>query len=174
MAGKPSLIPEPRVEELILELRRQRVLLDADLARLYGVTTKALNQAVKRNAERFPADFMFQLTADEKEEVVTNCDHLANLKYSASLPFAFTEHGALMAASVLNSPRAVDVSVAVVRAFVRLRMLMASHAELARKIANMEKKYDAQFKVVFDAVRRLMTPPATPRRRIGFTIKDET
>ncbi|MCL4233763.1 MAG: ORF6N domain-containing protein, partial [Deltaproteobacteria bacterium] len=162
MAGKPSLIPEPRVEELILELRRQRVLLDADLARLYGVTTKALNQAVKRNAERFPADFMFQLTADEKEEVVTNCDHLANLKYSASLPFAFTEHGALMAASVLNSPRAVDVSVAVVRAFVRLRMLMASHAELARKIANMEKKYDAQFKVVFDAVRRLMTPPATP------------
>lgn len=173
MPGKTSLIPLPRVEELILQLRRQRVLLDADLARLYGVTTKVLNQAVKRNAERFPTDFMFQLTADEKAEVVTICDHLSKLKYSPSLPYAFTEHGALMAASVLNSPRAVDVSVAVVRAFVRLRVMAASHAELARKIEAMEKKYDAQFKGVFDAIRQLMAPPATSRRKIGFTARNE-
>ena len=114
---------------------------------------------------------MFQLTAEEKAEVVANCDHLHRLKFSPVLPFAFTEHGAIMAASVLNTPQAVQMSVFVVRAFVRLRQLLASNAALARKLAALEKKYDAQFKVAFDAIRKLMTPEAKPRREIGFHAK---
>jgi hypothetical protein len=144
-------------------------MLDADLAELYGVGTKVFNQAVKRNAERFPEDFMFQLTPPEKAEVVTNCDHLAKLKFSSTLPYAFTEHGAIMAASVLNSPRAVETSVQVVRAFVRLRQMLSSNAELSRKLATLEKKYDIQFKVVFEAIRELMTPLEPKKKRpIGF------
>ena len=146
-------------------------MLDSDLAELYGVETKALNQAVKRNLDRFPPDFMFQLTVTEKNEAVTNCDHLIQLKYSPSLPYAFTEHGALMLANVLNSERAAQTSVQVVRAFVRLRQMLASNAELARKLAALENKYDAQFKVVFDAIRQLMSPPAKPKREIGFHVK---
>ncbi|MDP1735769.1 MAG: ORF6N domain-containing protein [Sulfuritalea sp.] len=117
-----TIIPET-VANRILLLRGQRVMLDADLAELYGVETKVLNQAVKRNTERFPMDFMFQLTGAEKEEVVTNCDHLARLKFSSSLPYAFTEHGALMLGNVLKSSRAVEVSLLVVRAFVQIRMV---------------------------------------------------
>ena len=146
-------------------------MLDLDLAGIYGVTTKVLNQAVKRNASRFPADFMFQLTEMEKSEVVTNCDHLARLKFSPHLPYAFSEHGALMLANVLNSARAAQTSVQVVRVFVRLRQMLASNAELARKLELLEKKYDAQFKVVFDAIRQLMSPPARPNREIGFHVK---
>lgn len=167
------MIPAGRVEDLILQIRGQRVLLDADLALLYGVPTKALNQAVKRNVERFPSDFMFKLTQAEKEEVVTICDHLSKLKFSPNPPHAFTEHGAIMAASVLNSARAIEVSVAVVRAFIRLRLMMASHTDLARKLADMEKKYDAQFKIVFDAIRKLMIPPDPKRRKIGFPTREE-
>jgi hypothetical protein len=112
---------------------------------------------------------MFQLTAKEKEQVVANCDHLARLKFSPVLPYAFTEHGAIMAASVLNTPRAVEMSVYVVRTFVRLRQMLTTNAELARKLAAMERKYDAQFKVVFDAIRELMTPPEPKKKRpIGF------
>jgi phage regulator Rha-like protein len=114
---------------------------------------------------------MFQLTVTEKNEAVTNCDHLIQLKYSPSLPYAFTEHGALMLANVLNSERAAQTSVQVVRAFVRLRQMLASNAELARKLAALENKYDAQFKVVFDAIRQLMSPPAKPKREIGFHVK---
>ena len=114
---------------------------------------------------------MFQLTEAEKAEVVTNCDHLARLKFSPHLPYAFTEHGALMLANVLNSERAAQTSVQVVRAFVRLRQMLASNAELARKLDAMEKKYDAQFKVVFDAIRQLMSPLAKPKREIGFHAK---
>ncbi len=161
-------IPPERVERGILLIRGQRVMLDADLAALYGVPTKALNQAVKRNSGRFPSDFLFRLTHKEKQEVVTKCDHLAKLKFSPALPSAFTEHGALMLASVLNSQRAVDVSVFVVRAFVRLREMLASNRDLARRLDEMEGKYDAQFKVVFDATRELMRPPDKPRRKIGF------
>ncbi|ODS34619.1 MAG: ORF6N domain protein [Candidatus Scalindua rubra] len=116
----------------------------------------------------FPEDFMFQLTANEKAEVVANCDHLKRLKFSPNTPYAFTEHGAIMLATVLNSPIAVRASIEVVRAFVRLRQMLASNAELARKLAALEKKYDAQFKVVFDAIRRLMTPPEKPKSRVGF------
>lgn len=162
------LVPVERVERRILLVRGQKVLLDADLAALFGVTTKRFNEQVKRNRERFPADFMFQLTAAEKAEVVANCDHLGRLKFSPVLPYAFTEHGAVMAANVLNSPAAVQASIQVVRAFVRLRELLASHKELAAKLDALEKKYDKQFRAVFDTIRALMTPPDTKRRPIGF------
>jgi hypothetical protein len=168
MTDKKSIIPEERIEHSILLIRGEKVILDADLAVLYGVTTKRLNEQVKRNRNRFPEDFMFQLTANEKAEVVANCDHLKRLKFSPNLPYAFTEHGAIMLATVLNSPIAVRASIEVVRAFVRLRQMLASNAELARKLAALEKKYDAQFKVVFDAIRQLMIPPEKPKGRIGF------
>jgi len=172
VAKEQSIIPITRVEQKILTLRGEQVIVDADLAELYGVTTKALNQAVKRNAERFPEDFVFQLNAAEKEEVVTNCDHLARLKYSKALPYAFTEHGAIMAAGVLNSRQAIETSIWVVRSFVKLRRLLAGHAELAAKLKELEKKYDSQFKVVFDALRKLMQPPEGDKKeRIGFVVR---
>jgi hypothetical protein len=166
-----TLVRMKRIERAILSIRGERVMLDRDLAGLYGVSTKALNQAVRRNASRFPADFMFQLTEVEKTEVVTNCDHLARVRFSPHLPYAFTEHGALMLANVLNSVRAAQTSVQVVRAFVRLRQMLASNAELARKLEVLEQKYDRHFKVVFDAIRELMSPPETKRREIGFHVK---
>ncbi len=168
MANNRGLIPNERIERGILLLRGERVMLDADLAVLYGVTTKALNQAVKRNENRFPEDFVFQLTKEEKTEVVTNCDHLRQLKFSPHLPRAFTEHGALMLAKVLNSERAAQTSVEIVRVFIRLRQMLASNADLARKLETLEGKYDAQFRTVFDAIRQLMSPPAGPAREIGF------
>jgi phage regulator Rha-like protein len=173
MGESISLVPVERIERAILFIRGEKVMLDSDLAEIYGVSTKRLNEQVKRNANRFPSDFMFQLTETEKAEVVANCDHLAKLKFSPHLPHAFTEHGALMLANVLNSERAAQTSVQVVRAFVRLRQMLASNAELARKLAAMEKNYDAQFKVVFDAIRQLMSPPAKTKREIGFHAKDE-
>ncbi|MGH8681889.1 MAG: ORF6N domain-containing protein [Burkholderiales bacterium] len=162
-------LPPRGIESRILLVRGQKVLIDADLAKLYGVPTKRLNEQVKRNGARFPEDFCFQLSPAEKEEVVANCDHLARLKFSPVLPYAFTEHGAIMAANVLNSPRAVDMSVHVVRAFVRLREMIASHKELAKRLDELEARYDRQFKAVFDAIRELMVPvePRT-RRKIGF------
>jgi phage regulator Rha-like protein len=173
MNGQMTVVPMERIERAILLIRGEKVMLDIDLAELYGVETKVLNQAVKRNLDRFPPDFMFQLTTAEKKEVVTNCDHLIKLRFSPNLPYAFTEHGALMLANVLNSERAAQTSVQVVRAFVRLRQMLASNAELARKLDAMEKKYDAQFKVVFDAIRQLMSPPARPKREIGFHVKND-
>jgi len=161
-------MPVPNVQSRILTIRGHRVMIDADLAEVYGVTTSRLNEQVKRNAKRFPKDFIFQLTADEKAEVVAKCDNLFRLKFSPKLPFAFTEHGAIMAASVLNSPRAVEASVFVVRAFVKMREALTSTRELARRLDGLEKKYDTQFKVVFDAIRALMEPPKAPRRKIGF------
>ncbi len=171
MNGQMTVVPVERIERAILSIRGEKVMLDSDLAVIYSVPTKVLNQAVKRNLSRFPPDFMFQLTEKEKTEVVTNCDHLAQLKFSPYLPSAFTEHGALMLANVLNSERAAQTSVQVVRAFVRLRQMLASNAELARKLAALENKYDAQFKVVFDAIRQLMSPPGRPKREIGFHVK---
>ena len=143
--------------------------MDGDLAFLYGVSTKRLNEQVKRNRARFPGDFLFRLTREERDEVVANCDHLKNLKFASSMPYAFTEHGALMAASVLNTPRAIEVSVYVVRAFVGLRETLAAHKDLERRLNQLETKYDRQFKTVFDAIRELLTPPEpSRRRRIGF------
>jgi hypothetical protein len=161
-----------RLDHIILVIRDQNVILDADLAVLYGVPTKALNQAVKRNRERFPDDFMFRLTRAEKEEVVTNCDHLERLKFSPTLPHAFTEHGALMVASVLNSPVAVEVSIRIVRVFIRLREALASDTSLGRRLQALEQKYDrhdVQIQEIFDAIHALMEPPPpVSKRRIGF------
>jgi len=128
------------------------------------------SSATRTPCNRFPDDFMFQLTSEEKAEVVANCAHLRRLKFSPNLPYAFTEHGAIMAANVLNSERAVEASVEIVRAFVRLRQILASNRELSRRLNDLERKYDRQFKVVFDAIRQLMTPiPSEPKRKqIGF------
>jgi len=171
--------PEPeRIERSILLIRGQKVLLDTDLAELYGATTKALNQAIKRNTDRFPSDFMFRLTKDEKREVVTNCDHLRNLKFSSVLPAAFTEHGAIMAATVLNTQRAITASLFVVRAFVKVRELVNTHKEFARKLEDLERKlveHDEKFSVVFAAIRELMEPTTVPpKRRIGFSTSEES
>jgi hypothetical protein len=142
--------------------------LDADLAELYGVSTKRLNEQVRRNTDRFPADFMFRLTPEEKKEVVANCDHLKQLKFSSVLPHAFTEYGAIMLATVLNTRLAVRMSLQVVRAFVRLREILATHKDLARKIEEMEMQYDASFRVLFNAVRKLSNPSVRKKRLIGF------
>ena len=146
-------------------------MLDHDLADAYGVTTKALNQAVKRNVKRFPADFRFRLTGHEREEVVTNCDHLRKLKYASALPWAFTEHGALMAATVLNSPRAVQMSVFVIRAFVRLRAYARGHAEIAKRLEALERRvtdHDEDLSDMFKALRTLLAPSPRNTREIGF------
>jgi hypothetical protein len=174
-----------RIENIILTVRDHRVILDSDLAAIYGVTTKALNQAVKRNAERFPPDFAFRLTLQEVTDLRSGfmaSSSEANRSHFVTgsqrhrdprhLPHAFTEHGALMAANVLRSPRAVEMSLFVVRAFVRLRRSLASNAELTRRLDDMEKKYDAQFRVVFDAIRQLMAPPEKARRSIGFRVEE--
>ena len=173
MAKKTNLlIPVKRVESLILLLRGQKVIIDSDLAALYGIATKALNQAVKRNIDRFPSDFMFQLSKEEKAEVVTNCDDLQGLKFSPRLPYAFTEHGTVMAASVLNSERAIAVSIYVVRAFVKLRQMLAPYKELAKKLMQLEKKlqsHDEQIVTLVQAIRLLMPPPdANPKTPIGY------
>ncbi len=160
------------VANRILLLRGQRVMLDADRAELYGVETRTLNQAIKRNAERFPLDFMFQLSVMEKAEVITNCDHLAKLKYSPSLPYAFTEHGALMLGNVLKSSRAVEVSLLVVRAFVQIREMLSSHKDIAAKLHQLERKlssHDQAIAGLIDAIRQLMAPPNSNRRGIGST-----
>ncbi len=182
MIQPDSLSPILRIEPRILFIRGQKVMIDADLAELYGVPTKRLNEQVKRNRERFPHDFVFQLTADEKAEVVANCDHLAKLKFSKALPFAFTEHGAIQASNVLASAQAVEMGVHVVRTFVRLRELAATHQDLAKRLDELEEKSEAlalshenfandtrvQLKQVFEAIRQLMTPPESPKRPIGF------
>jgi len=172
MADKQVFVTAKNIESKILALRGQKIMLDADLAELYGVTTKVLNQAVKRNAGRFPGDFVFQLTATEKTEVVTNCDHLAKLKYSPNLPYAFTEHGALMLGNVLKSERAVEVSLMVVRTFVYLRELVSSHKELAQKLNQLERKvgaHDRAIAEVINAIRELTASPEPRKKRpIGF------
>ena len=162
---------KPRLPRILL-IRGEKVIVDADLAEAYGVPTRRLNEQVRRNLDRFPDDFMFQLTPEEKTEVITNCDHLEKLKFSKAMPLVFTEHGAIMAASVLNSPKAVEVSVFVVRAFVQLREVLAGHKELAHKIAQLERKlgdHDDQILVLVEAIKQLMDPKPPPKiRQIGF------
>ncbi len=189
-----NLIPAARIESRVLLVRGEKVLLDADLAELYGVSTKALNQAVRRNIGRFPGDFMFQLTEVESDALSRSQIVTAKVKSDFNTlkakgilrsqivtskrtgtggrryqPHAFTEQGVAMLSSVLRSPRAVAVNIEIMRAFVRLRRMIASHADLARQLAALERKYDTQFKAVFDAIRELMTPP-TPaeKREMGF------
>jgi len=167
-----SLAPVEHVEQRIREIRGVKVILDSDLADLYGVETRTLNQAVRRNADRFPEDFVFQLTEKEKTKVITECDHLANLRFSPHLPRAFTEHGALMAASVLNSRQAVEMSVFIVRAFVRLRSIYAMRIELTRRLDELDTKvslHSEALRSIVEALRQLMAPPAPDRRPIGFT-----
>jgi len=161
-------LPMERVEDRILSIRGHRVMLDADLAELYGVPTKRLNEAVRRNAARFPEDFMFQLTADEAEILRSQFATSNGRGGRRYIPYAFTELGVAMLSSVLNSERAVLVNIAIMRAFVRLREMAASHKDVLLRLDEMEGKYDRQFKVVFDAIRALMEPPKIPRRRIGF------
>jgi len=168
MAVKHALVPVERIEQAILRIRGHNVMLDQDLAQLYEVETRALVQAVKRNMERFPEDFMFQLTSEEfdilRSQSVTS-SQWGGRRYP---PYAFTEQGVAMLSSVLRSKRAVQVNVEIMRAFVQLRRLLASHADLQRKLDELEKKYDEKFRVVFEAIRQLMAPPEPRRARIGF------
>ncbi len=173
-----SLVPAERVERAILVLRGHKVILDGDLAALYGVETKALNRAVKRNLERFPADFTFQLTDEEARALRFHSGTLkkdsppGRGKHRKYLPHAFTEQGVAMLSSVLRSPRAVQVNIEIMRAFVRLREMIAAKRDLVRRLDELEKRYDAQFKSVFDAIRQLMVPPERRRRSIGFKVEE--
>ena len=173
MDSSQTPITPGRIERSILFLRSQKVILDADLAALYGVKTKALVQAVKRNIDRFPADFMFQLNYQELEILRSQFVTSSGWGGRRFLPYAFTEQGVAMLSSVLRSPRAVQVNIEIVRAFVRLRSLLASHEELAAKLTTLEKKHDVQFRVVFDAMRALMEPATGDPGRIGFHIDEE-
>ena len=161
------------LEALILTVRDQRVILAADLAEIYGVPTKRLNEAVKRNANRFPEDFLFRLTAGEKEEVVANCNHLARLKFSPQLPFAFTEHGALQAANVLRSERAVAMSIYVIRALIQMREQIAANSVIQKRLGEIDRKlldHDEALVILWNQLKPLLTPPPPrlPKRRIGF------
>ncbi len=167
-----AIVPLERIESRILLIRGHKVMLDSDLAELYGVTTKRLNEQVKRNRQRFPADFMFQLTSDEatnlRSRIATSKQGRGGRRYR---PYAFTEHGAIMVASVLNSHRAIEVSIYVVRAFVKLREMLRTHKELARKLAELEKRiegHDEEIIVLFEAIRQLMESPEKTTKRIGF------
>jgi hypothetical protein len=177
-----AIIPVERIERLIFLIRGQRVMLDRDLAILYGVSTKVLNQAVKRNKGRFPEDFMFQLTHQEGKSWWTEVmdprlrSQNVTLKRGQHMkyrPYAFTEHGILMLSSVLNSERAIQVNIAIMRAFVRLRQMLATNANLDRRLDELEKKYDAQFKVVFEAIRQLMASPEKQPKKIGFQLREK-
>ena len=172
MTKKKALIPVGKIEQRIFLIRGEKVIIDADLAEFYGVPTKRLNEQVKRNKTRFPDDFIFQLTSDEKAELVANCDHLSKLKFSRTMPYAFTEHGTIMAASVLSSTRAIEVSVFIVRVFVKLRRAISEHKQLSRRIAQLESRmvdHDEQIISIVKAIKQLMSPKQPPqKRRIGF------
>jgi len=163
-----TLVPMERIEKKILLIRGQKVIMDYDLAILYNVETGALNRAVRRNLERFPQDFMFQLNDEELDSLRCQFGISKGKGGRRYLPYAFTEQGVAMLSSVLRSRIAVMVNVEIMRAFVRLRQMLASHADLARKLAALEKKYDHQFKIVFDAIREMMNPPVPKKRPIGF------
>ena len=171
--SRASTVAVEDISRAILFLRGHRMLLDQALAELYGVETKVLVQAVKRNLARFPDDFMFQLTTSEwaglRSQTVTSKRRRGGRRYA---PYAFTEQGVAMLSSVLGSERAIAVNIQIMRAFVRLRQILASNAQLARKLEALEKKYDAQFKVVFDAIRQLMAPAEPSRQKIGFLAKE--
>jgi len=175
-----SLIPLERIERSILLIRGQKVMLDRDLAQLYGVETRVLNQTVRRNIDRFPEDFMFRLTREEImriSQIVISSDPLGmkTLKFSKNV-MVFTEHGVAMLSSVLNSPRAIRVNIQIMRTFAKLREMISLNKDLARRLDELEKKYDSQFKIVFDAIRQLMAPPepepVPPKKRIGFLVEE--
>ncbi len=167
-----SSISPPMIEQRIFLIRGQKVMVDRDLAELYEVETKYLNRQVKRNKDRFPSEFMFQLTLKEKQELVTICHRFRTMKHSSALPFAFTEHGVAMLATVLRSERAVKISIHIIKAFIKLREFLSVHKELAQKLKKLEsvvERHDAQIKSIFEAIRQLMIPPLDPlKRKIGF------
>ena len=174
MTKKPS-IPDRIVESKILLIRGKKVMIDKDIAELYGVTTKRLNEQVKRNHTRFPEDFMFQLTGIEKSEVVANCDHLNTLKYSPNLPYAFTEYGVVMLASVLHSERAIEVNIQIVRVFTRLREMVLTHKDILLKLEQLEKQVvnnSGDIQIIFTALNELLEQPNPPRKQIGFKPDD--
>ena len=168
-----ALISIEKIETRIFLIRGKKVMIDTDLAELYEVQTKVINQSVKRNIKRFPEDFMFQLTKYERDELVTNCDRFKKLKHSTSLPYAFTEQGVAMLSTVLNSERAINVNIQIMRTFTKLREMIDSNKELKKKIEDVEKKYDKQFQIVFEAIKRLIEPEIKPKRKIGFYVADE-
>jgi ribosomal protein L23 len=173
---KRKVIPDEVVMNKIIMVRGQKIMIDRDLAELYGVTTKRLNEQVKRNKKRFPEDFMFQLTEEEKAEVVANCDHLRTLKFSPVLPFAFTEHGAVMLASVLNSERAIEMNIQIVRVFTKIREMLLAHKDILLQLEKIEKKlagHDEDIALIFQYLKQLLNPPQPPRRKIGFKRNDE-
>jgi hypothetical protein len=161
------LIPEERVEQAILLIRGQKIILDRDLARLYGVVTGELNRAVKRNLDRFPEDFMFQLNKQELDGLICQFG-TSRWGGTRKLPFAFTEQGVAMLSSVLKSKRAVQVNIQIMRTFTKLRQIIASHKDLLNKLEEMERNYDGQFKMVFEAIRKLMMPQVNSGKKIGF------
>jgi len=167
-----ELIPQEMVEKRIFLIRSQKVMIDRDLAELYGVETKYLNRQVKNNIGRFPKEFMFRLTVKEKNELVTFCHRFETMKHSVSLPRAFTEHGVAMLASVLNNERAIKISIVIMKTFIKLREILSAHKELAHKLNELEKKvegHDVEIQNIFQAIRQLMAPPPEPpKRRIGF------
>ena len=167
-----SIVPAELIERKIYLIRNKKVMLDSDLAELYDVETKVLNQAVKRNIARFPEDFMFQLNKEEALELsrsqIVTLKRGQNIKY---LPHVFTENGVAMLSSVLNSERAIQVNIQIMRTFTKIREMLSSHKDLRHKIEEMEKKYDSQFKIVFNAIKELMTPPEKQVRKIGFKIE---
>jgi len=172
MTSEKSIIPAGKIEQRILMIRGEKVIIDADLAEFYGVPTRRLNEQVKRNKDRFPEDFMFQLNTEEKSEVIAKCDHLEKLKFSKTLPYAFTEHGTIMAASVLNTPQAAKVSIFIVRAFVKLRRTISEYKDLTRKISQIERYlsgHDDQINAIIKTIKQLIQPAPVPqKRRIGF------
>jgi hypothetical protein len=178
MKPKEFSTAETLIVNKILHLRGRKVMIDRDLAELYGVSTKRLNEAVKRNSNRFPDDFMFQLTQKEKEEVVANCDHLQPLKFSVTLPYAFTEHGAVMLASVINSETAIQMNIQIVRVFMQLREMVLTHKDILVKLNKVEKKItqqDEDLKLLFEAVHKLLEEPQKERVKIGYKInKDQS
>ncbi len=178
MSDDKALVPVERIEKLIYLIRGLKVTLASDLAALYGVTTWRLNEQMKRNRHRFPPDFAFQLTVEETESLTSQIARSnAGRGGRRHLPYAFTEHGAIMAAMVLNSPRAVEMSVRVVRAFVRLREILASNRELAQRLDELERKFeghDAGIRNLFEAIRQLLSSPEPKRRKIGFHVKETT
>lgn len=163
-----KIIPAEMIENRIFFIRGQKVMIDRDLAELYQVKTMVLNQAVKRNQERFPEGFMFQLSKREKKELITNCDRFNRLKHSPYLPYAFTEQGVAMLSSVLRSKRAIRVNILVMQTFVRLRNIASSYKGVLGKLEKLEEKYDTQFKVVFDALRKILVPKEKKQKRMGF------
>jgi len=166
-----NLIPQEIIEQRIFLIRNQKVMIDRDLAELYGVETKHLNRQVKRNLQRFPEEFMFQLNPDERNQLVTICHRFRTMKHSSTLPYAFTEHGVAMLASVLKSERAVKISINIIKAFVKLREILSTHKDLANKLSQLERKiekHDEEIHMIFEAIRQLMKPTETKIKKIGF------